>query len=249
MSLKKIINKIEIGIALYTGAKAYKKFIIITRSRTGSNFLISLLNDHPNIHALGEEYSKIGSKSTQRIWNQIFCKKPKNIHLVGFKLFYYHPLDSEDKSVWEIIQKDPEIRLIHLTRKNLLRTYVSREIAKKTDVWSSNESGGKLISKEQKKIELNISHCMADIENTINWQNTFKNRFENHKILEINYEQLSNDTHKTMHEVFDFLETAQHPVTSELKKQNTESLSELISNYAEVSKAFTLSGLKQFLND
>jgi LPS sulfotransferase NodH len=249
MPLKKIIHKIELGIAQYTGSKAYKKYIIVTRSRTGSNFLISLLNAHPNIHALGEEFSKIGNKSTQSIWNQIFCKKPKNIHLVGFKLFYYHPLDSEDKSVWEIIQNDPEIRLIHLTRKNLLRTYVSREIAKKTDIWSSNESGGKLISKELKKIEVNISQCMADIENTINWQNTFKNRFNNHRVLEINYEQLSNDTQKTMHKVFDFLETTQHPVTSELKKQNTESLSELISNYTEVSEAFKSNGLEQFLSD
>mgnify|MGYP006437466411 CR=1 FL=1 len=37
----------------------FTKFIVLSRSRTGSNLLISMLNSHPNISAEGEKFSRL----------------------------------------------------------------------------------------------------------------------------------------------------------------------------------------------
>lgn len=67
----------------------YKKFIIITRSRTGSNLLISLLNNHPEIEAHGEIFRRLNGKTPKEIMANYFSQKPNRIKYVGFKIFYY----------------------------------------------------------------------------------------------------------------------------------------------------------------
>lgn len=42
----------------FLGNKEYDKFIILTRSRTGSTLLVKLLNSHPMVEALNEPYQK-----------------------------------------------------------------------------------------------------------------------------------------------------------------------------------------------
>jgi hypothetical protein len=83
----------------------YQKFVIIARSRTGSNLLHSLLNSHPSIEANGELFHKTKESSCREIWDSIFVKKNRFLQHVGFKIFYYHPLKSADQEVWDFIKK------------------------------------------------------------------------------------------------------------------------------------------------
>lgn len=62
--IKKAIKKwlpiyftnILIDFSVLNGQTDYTRFVIIGRSRTGSNFLRGLLNSHPNIVCKSEEY-------------------------------------------------------------------------------------------------------------------------------------------------------------------------------------------------
>lgn len=216
------------------GHKKYKKFIVITRSRTGSNLLISFLNSHPNIIAKGEVFRRIGDKPSIMVWNNFFSKKLKNVKYVGFKIFYYHPLDSQDKDVWNYIKNDKKIKLIHLTRENMLRTVVSREIADKTNTWT-NKHGRKIETKD-KRISLDVEKCFEEFETTKNHENGIRDKFKRTDFLELTYEDLVKNNQDSINKVFNFLQVENRLVKSSYKKQNKESLRELIINFDDLEK-------------
>ena len=227
------------------GDREYEKFIIVTRSRTGSNLLISLLNSHSQIFARGEIFRRLEGKSCDQIWKAFFRKRPSHLAFIGFKIFYYHPLDSDDKSVWDFIQDDKKIKNIHLKRRNILKTYVSREIAGKTDIWTNKKN--KKIPLSERRITVDLEDLKKEIDLTLQNQDDFGARFQNHDILDIWYEDLVKNKEKEMHRLFDFLGVEKQKVESSYKKQNKESLKDLIINYDEVSKALSKSSLKHML--
>lgn len=217
------------------GNKKYNKFIVITRSRTGSNLLISFLNSHPNIMAKGELFRRLEGLTSKKLWDKIFINKPKKMKYIGFKIFYYHPLDCNDKAVWDFIKKDQNIRLIHLTRQNMLKTIVSREIADKTNTWSNKSRNN--IQIKDKQVEIDIDYCLNELEITHQFENKTRNEFNREFFMEITYEDLIRDNQKIMNEVFDFLDIEETKVKSSYKKQNKEKLEDLIINYKELYNA------------
>ena len=212
-----------------SGSKEYKKFIIISRSRSGSFLLITLLDSHPAIEAKGELFVRLNGRSCKEVWKETFCRKQRKIKYVGFKLFYYHPVDSSDREVWNFILNDPSIRIIHLTRNNLLRTIVSRKIAAKTEVWRQLQKEN--LSIEDKKVEIAYDECLAEFKKTKNWEYETEIRFKDHPYLQITYEELTDERENTMRRIFRFLEMEDYPVSTPMVKQNNEPLSDLIINY------------------
>ena len=95
--------------------KEYQKFIIISHRRFGSTLLIRLLNSHPNIVAKAEKFKNLENTTTLDVWDEVFDDQPEEIKAVGCKIFYFHPMGSEDKTVWDKIDT-PEIKKIHLIR-------------------------------------------------------------------------------------------------------------------------------------
>lgn len=218
----------------FLGNKNYEKFVVITRSRTGSNLLISLLNSHPNIVAKGEKFSRLEGKNSNAVWDDIFCKMPKRIKIMGFKIFYYHPLDSDNNEVWNYLKNDKSIKIIHLTRSNMLRTVTSRQIAAKTDKWSKFNK--KEVSIEEKRINLDIDYCLKEFENTFNFERKIRDEYNSERIIEITYEELIQDNQYILNQIFNFLGLENSKVASSHKKQNKEELRDLIINYEELVK-------------
>ena len=120
------------------GDTNYKKFAIISDSRTGSTLLMQLLDSHPAIICFGEEFKNLENSSSSKVWKEIYRKRRKSTQWVGFKLFYFHPWKNKDQDVWKFLEADKNVVIIHLTRKNILRSYVSKEIGLKTRKWTEN---------------------------------------------------------------------------------------------------------------
>ena len=72
-------------------SRGIKPFFVLTRSRTGSNMLISFLNSHPNIKAHYEIFRTLEGKNYNDIFNETFSKYDEGTKAIGFKIFYYHP--------------------------------------------------------------------------------------------------------------------------------------------------------------
>lgn len=225
----------------------YDKFVVITRSRTGSNFLISLLNSHKNIQAHGEVFARLHNKKAKEKWNLIFSKKFRPVKLVGFKIFYYHPFDNDDKDVWNYIKNDNRIKIIHLRRVNKLRTHISRLIAEKNDIWLSE--GKDQMTLKDKKVKVNLDKCLEDFKKIENWENQVKLDFLHHPLIEITYESLVNKQQATMKHVFNFLGTRNLKVSSKLKKLNPGKLTDLVLNYDELFNELSNSEYSYMLKD
>ncbi|WP_424494761.1 sulfotransferase domain-containing protein [Salinimicrobium sp. GXAS 041] len=214
----------------------YGKFVVITRSRTGSNMLIKLISSHRSIQAYGELFNQTKDKNCEKIWTHTFSKRLNYVKFVGFKIFYDHPLGSDDKTVWDFIKSDRSIKIIHLKRENVIRSQLSLLIAHKTQTWGVTPTM-KDTPIDQKKIAVNIEEFLKDIRKTKLWEKDTALIFSEHPYMEVMYKDIITDKDKTMEKIFKFLEVPDQKTTSDLRKQNPEEIRDLVYNYNELESA------------
>jgi LPS sulfotransferase NodH len=124
------------------------RFVILAAPRTGSNWLCTLLDSHPEVLCHHEVFNPagihlalsqrgrmdLGSVEARnrdpgaflaRLWSLSFGQRA-----IGFKITREQPA-----SVFEAVFADPTIRAIVLRRANRLRTMLSERIAQETGRW------------------------------------------------------------------------------------------------------------------
>ena len=219
------------------GNRDYQKMVILGRQRTGSSLLVWLLRSNARIEIPGEVFRLLKGSSCREVWNKTFGRHLPWVRYVGFKIFYYHPEDSQDSEVWYLIRKDPTIKIIHIKRRNLLRTYISKLIAQKTGAWNSRQEGSPLDMKE-KRVTVDVQHCITELRDTISWEETYgKKMFPEHAYMELSFEELTGNLQSTIDSVMGFLGLKTMKVKSKLKRQNPEKLEDLVDNYEELANA------------
>src|SRR5262245_60715797 len=126
------------------------RFVILTVPRTGSNYLCSLLNSHPDIlchheifnprgihYALDcrdgridlgsmEERERAPVAFLQRVWEH-----PLGHPVVGFKLGWRHPAE-----VFQAVYDDHNDLIIVLRHRNVVKMYVAEQVAKREGQWT-----------------------------------------------------------------------------------------------------------------
>ena len=224
----------------------FERFAIVGYARTGSNFLSSGLESSAStrLHKeiFGAHSREIG-KDYEKILGRMYQKQPRSVKVVGFKLFYYHLTNDE----WEKFLHHDDIKIIHITRKNVLKTILSLDIALKTDQW--NTSFIRLKSVE-KKTRLETQNLLDRIEEIRAYEEITRSRFKDRDILEITYEDLVRDPMSEFKRVEEYLGINDiDPNRITLRKQNPEKLSVLIENYDEVSQILAGTNYAQFLTD
>lgn len=227
--------------------KPCRKFVIITTARSGSNLLVDLLDSHPNITCHGELFKFFNQGNPSTIWDTTFKLKSKSKYYVGFKIFYDHPLDSDDDTIWNLIQRDKTIKVIHLVRNNMLKTYVSLQIAYKVDVWKSKEDIDPILV-DDKRVHIDIASCFKEFKRIEDAMEKTRRSFKHHDFIEITYEDLTHTTEAVTGKLFEHLGLAGFTVTSNLKKQNNESLESLIVNYKPLKDVLETTTYARFLD-
>ncbi len=125
----------------------YQKFLILCHPRTGSTLLHTYLNSHAHIYSLGEfigmdfpdKVKALHLSPVDYLYRKGFRPYGTHIKAVGFKYFYVYNEIPEAKEVLEELQKMDDLKIIHLIRKNTVRTLVSLEIAIKTAGWTKSQ--------------------------------------------------------------------------------------------------------------
>ena len=221
------------------GNDDYIKFIIVSHSRSGSNLMINSLKQYPGIYIptrseIFAAHNRIKGENFVPILNQLFTKRLKNIKAVGCKIFYYHLTDEE----WKKIVNIPNLKIIHLQRKNRLRIIVSEKIAFKTGQWASHNKSD-TVEINSKKIHLDFDEVLQRIETIESWEKIAKERFKNHSYQDVYYEDLTNQLDPTITNLTAFLGFSKKVnIKTKLYKQNPEPLCELIENYQELKTQF-----------
>jgi len=228
------------------GHKNFVKFIVLTRSRSGSSFLMSLLASHPNIKTYGEYFRRLNNRSYQDMLDYVFSPKFRQIKAVGFKIFYNHPYDTNSDDFWSYLASINDLKIIHLIRKNFLRTFISRKIADITDQWFL--CGNKFYDKE---VRLTINP--QELQNSYNkYQNLQRQRialFDSRQVLEIFYEEMIADLDSQFHTITSFLNVPFIIPKSNLIKQNARILREIVENYDELRVYFRGTELSVFFSE
>lgn len=217
------------------GQRYYQRFAVLARSRTGSNLLVSLLDSHPAVVAHYEVFRTLGERSCNQIFNRVFCRYPPGIKAVGFKIFYYHPNDDDSGEIWRLLRADPALKILHLKRRNVLRTIVSRSIAASTEAWVQTGKDPTF----DRRVDLCPEQVRKDLELTRRWETEYEEMFRTNgnPVLTLSYEELAEDMSSVFTQVCKFLAIPPQVPTTRFQRQNPEGLHELIRNYSEVRES------------
>ena len=174
-----------------------------------------------NQRELGKDFEKILAK--------VYYKQKFSVDTVGFKVFYYHLTDEE----WEKLLSNKELKIIHLTRKNRLRTIISLDMAFMTNKWSSEGLENK--NNHKKKVVIDTNTLLTRLEEIENYESIMRARISNHKVIEIEYETLTTNPDYVFSQLGEFIGVNDvDPKRINLKKQNPGKVEDLVENYAEV---------------
>ena len=150
----------------------------------------------------------------------------QNINAIGFKIMYNQILNLEH--IFHYVENN-NVKIILLRRKTLDK-FVSREIAKKTSVYHSNEDGNKI-----KSIYINPWYYKLFIAKTRLDEKNIINRLKNAALIYVDYEKIvSNQS-----DILDFLNIKNRVtggVNRSLNKVIKSKLNEIVINYDRISK-------------
>lgn len=244
------------------------KFVIISTPRSGSNLLCGMLGAHPQIicfHELFhheavyfgprnrdkynfgtvEERDRQPYKFLSKIYNQ-----EHGSDAVGFKIFPGH-----NQKILNFVLNAPEIKKIVLKRENLLFSYTSALIARQTKKWQNaivtdTKTGREDESKESVKVHVDAKEFFAYIKKNQDYFDYVEKRLIRQKSICINYQELISED-KVIMDLVEFIDVKNDPdleLTKLHTKQNSNKLSNRISNYEELRKKLLDTPYKSFFN-
>jgi LPS sulfotransferase NodH len=252
-----------IKLGLLKGQPDYTKFIILGRPRTGSTLLRSLLNSHSKVLVLGELFRKgndigwdmpgyeqnsqllslVTNAPARFLETEVFHNYPKGIAAVGFKMFYHDAKTDPQKEIWPYLSGRKDIKIIHITRKNILKTHLSLVRALETGQWYAT---GKKAIADSVPVHLDRQLCREAFIKTEKEEMEFDLFFDGHPKIRVTYEDLTKDRHREMDKIFNFLGVAYEDAAPSIVKQSGRPLDEMIANYHALKKEFSNTRWKYF---
>ncbi len=258
------IARAAIDFRSVLGGRRYRKFVIVGTARTGSTLLLSLLNAHRSALAFGELFrgdGRIGwdtapflTRQSPRLMrlletrpldfleSEVFCRWPREIGAVGFKLFYYHARDGALAAIWDYIRSEPEILIVHIKRLNILEQYLSLTVAHATNIWSTSGRP----SAAADPIRLDPDDCREHFEKVRAYERDCEALFAGRQVETVTYEELVVDRSEVMRRICAQLGLPAEPVEARTVRQRTQPLSHAIANYEELRACFAGSDWEDF---
>lgn len=230
---------------------SYTKFAIVAQPRTGSTLLHMRLISHDGIIAFGEmfhpaeETRRRNVKNTNRpmmtladdpiaYLNQYVYKSYPRLQAAGFKLFYTHARNPEWQAVWSYL-RDEGIRILHLTRRNMLNSFLSLKLAQRTNQWVVFDKEAAEREKA-KPIVLQADELLDYFHTTRSEEERVNSFFTQDQLLPVVYEDLVDSPEQESERVQRFLQVTPQPLKTRTHKQQTRRQSEAIQNYVALKQ-------------
>ena len=251
--------------ALINGQSEYTRFIIIGRARTGSNLLRGSLMSHSRIIVFGDIFRLrnaihwgipfypqtvsmlkfMQNEPIKFLETKVFGKFPSRISAVGFKALYPH-LGERWKPVETYLGNQRAFKIIHIKRKNILKSHLSLvRVEQRKGRWK-NISGPE---EDPPPICLDYDDCLEAFTDTRTWEKEYDNLFKSHTKIDILYEDLTYNYKGEMKRIQDFLGVDYEVVKPLTHKQSGQPLSRAILNYFELKERFKGTGWEEFFED
>ena len=146
-------------------------------------------------------------------------------------------MDDKSCGIWNDLLYMKDLRVIHLKRRNMLKTLVSAKIARMQDVWKSSKASASHGAQE-KAVTFTVEELEKGFKKFRALEENGENVFSKHQCVNIYYESLVENPEFEFKRITGLLQVTDIKPSTGLRKQNPERLSELITNYEELKVAF-----------
>jgi LPS sulfotransferase NodH len=227
------------------------RFVVIGAERTGTNLLISLINQYEGCYCGNELFNPGQIEKGKLAWLDIdeeararllarrkadpvgFLDEAREIAhargyaAAGFKLMYNHGL--AHPAVLDALAADPSLRVIHVTRRDQLRRLVSERQARAANRWAVGRGDE---TPTLPKVEIEMSDLVASLARVESRQAAFQERFAGHETLNVVYEDIAARPERVAARAAEFL--GLRPLTRapivKLRKMGAEKLADALAN-------------------
>jgi len=227
------------------------RFVVLAAPRTGSNWLCTLLDSHPDILCHHELFNPKGIHYAVRLRDGAFSLGTKEEResdplsllerawatnlghaVVGFKLNW-----SQNEKVFKAVLGDTSVKKLMTVRRNRVKTFVSELVAQTTGQWESYI--GRSPRGEAARVRVDVDTLREQIRRNNEYYAWLHEelRQAGQEHIEIVYEDLESDDERRR--ILEFLGVT--PDVQLLKagtfKRNPPDLREVVENYEELASA------------
>lgn len=249
--------------------------MILTNGRSGSNYLVDVINQHPALYNYGEV---LGPWSKKRKLKKIFMLRTEEDYLRFIlqnrpffylsQIFYYFKnrklfeyknassvtlvgikdfgINIQRCNLQNWLIENKELKVIHLYRENQLERYVSLVAMKNTGLVST-QSG---TSTSKVLVDCHdLLRTLEIYETEMDFQFKLANALEDSRLISISYENLfmGDNRAEVVGDVFDFLGVEKIPIRDRHQRILSSEISEKVENYSELLGALKGTKFEKYL--
>lgn len=232
------------------------KFIILSNHRSGTFLLMTSLKGHDNIKMFGEYYvvikhyidtgyPRVKHRSMKEICENIFLSENSNHTAVGL---VQHRIKHDDVMFFDYLFNNKDIKIIFLDRENLLRRFISDEIAISTTTWQCRKSKGDE-QIEPIDVKFNSDKFLRNVISYNERKEFYIEKFKQHNVHHITYERLLSNFDNELEQIQKFLNVDVINLKPDTKKQINKPINEIITNYSEMEACLKENNLEHYLDN
>jgi hypothetical protein len=248
------------------------RFVIVATQRTGTTFLRTCLDSHPQIECAGSIFSQVNrfkyfrSDRPNSIYRRFrtHSLQRRLAHWVNRKKLIHECLDAffaeptgaiakGFKTCYTHLKRYPEVirwlegqqfRVIHLVRNNLLKRYLSGE-TKRVRGFAHSTSPVRPVS-----VHVRLDKLKKDLGRKPGQVRMYRELFMDQPYLEVSYESLIGDREVETRRLLRFLDVDETiPLVTDQVKLNPDSIEQIIENYDEVVRGLRGTPFETYLRD
>jgi LPS sulfotransferase NodH len=173
------------------------------------------------------------------------CRVLGGERAIGFKILYSHGVGGPASSAWDYLESETSIRVIHLTRRNLLEGLISLRLAEATGEWIRRP--GLSPRAAEPAVALSFQECVEYFA-SVRWASEqVRARFANHSVLRIEYERhLASKFAATIRTLCSFVAVRPLALAPALVRIASGSIAMRLRNYQELKETFADSEFRVF---
>jgi hypothetical protein len=226
------LERILARLVVWADADREGTFAIVANYRTGTQYLVAGLRlspfvrwPRPPYEGFAEVFAPDHRGGTFDEILRAATDSGTPPRLAGFKVIYEHLTPAE----WRKLARVADLAVIHLTRRNKLRTVVSAAIATKTHQWLLLEGDE---TAADRTVEIDTGTIIEDLEMIEAGEKMTRELFSDRRVLEVAYEDLTADPAGEFSRVTRYLGIPPvDPGLIRFRKQNPEPMDRLVVNY------------------
>jgi hypothetical protein len=226
--------------------RPYRRFMILSWPRCGTHMLRTSLGGHRDVVALAEMFNPDWTEDApfdentpaEKILNDhVFCDYPEGTRAVGFALHRSGARFGKWPGLWQRLEADESLHVISLRRNNLLRRALSFRIMVEP---KTSPPEPKRMSPEQLRLEF---------ERREQELTRFDQRFSEHPLLPVSYEELCTQYETTLGRIQAFLGVPTRPLQPGTTRERPRRLQDAIANFDELAEAFAATRWAWFFDE